>query len=220
MKYTIYKITNKVNGKIYVGKHQTKDPNDNYMGSGKLLRRAQTKYGIENFTKEILYVFDTEEHMNAKERELVTEEFCLREDTYNICVGGQGGFSYINANGLGGTLGMKQNENTKKLKSIKNKQFWANMSNEDKLIHANKRRAAILQRPDKGMLISPFQAGNNPMFREDIRIKHKQSMQGKSIGTNNSQYGTVWITNGHVNKKIKNVDCIPEGWYKGRTLKV
>lgn len=100
MKYTIYKITNKVNNKIYIGKHQTKDPNDGYMGSGKMLRRAQKKYGIENFIKEILYIFDTEDKMNAKEKELVTEEFCLREDTYNICIGGQGGFSYINNNTL------------------------------------------------------------------------------------------------------------------------
>ena len=100
MKYTIYKITNKVNNKIYIGKHQTKDPNDGYMGSGKMLRRAQKKYGIENFIKEILYIFDTEDEMNAKEKELVTEEFCLREDTYNICIGGQGGFSYINNNTL------------------------------------------------------------------------------------------------------------------------
>ena len=97
-KYTIYKITNTINNRIYIGKHETTDVNDEYMGSGKLLKRAQDKHGIENFRKEILYVFDTEEEMNAKEAELVTEEFCQREDTYNICVGGKGGFSYINNN--------------------------------------------------------------------------------------------------------------------------
>ena len=40
MFYTVYKITNKINGKYYIGKHQTKDLNDGYMGSGKLLKRA------------------------------------------------------------------------------------------------------------------------------------------------------------------------------------
>lgn len=100
MKYTIYKITNKINNKIYIGKHQTHDLNDSYAGSGKLLRRAQRKHGIENFSKKILHVFDTEEEMNFKEAELVTAEFCLREDTYNMCVGGMGGFGYINSNGL------------------------------------------------------------------------------------------------------------------------
>ena len=100
MKYTIYKITNKLNGKIYIGKHQTKDINDSYMGSGKLLQRAQEKYGIDSFVKEIIHIFDTEEEMNTKEQELVTEEFCSRDDTYNICVGGKGGFSYINKHAL------------------------------------------------------------------------------------------------------------------------
>jgi len=96
MIYTIYKITNIINNKIYVGKHQTNDLNDDYMGSGKRLKQAINKYGIENFKKEILFIFYTEEEMNRKEAEIVTEEFCLRNDTYNICVGGKGGFSYIN----------------------------------------------------------------------------------------------------------------------------
>ena len=66
------------------------------MGSGKYIKRAIAKYGIENFQKEILFILNSEEEMNNKESELVTEEFCLRNDTYNICVGGKGGFSYLN----------------------------------------------------------------------------------------------------------------------------
>lgn len=97
MFYTIYKTTNKVNGKFYIGKHQTKDLNDSYMGSGKYLKRAIAKHGVENFSKEILHIFDNEEEMNAKEAELVSEDFCIREDTYNLCRGGRGGFGYINS---------------------------------------------------------------------------------------------------------------------------
>ena len=81
----------------YIGKHQTKDLTDGYMGSGKQLKRAQVKHGIENFKKEILFQFDNEDEMNAKEAELVTEEFCLRKDVYNLCPGGRGGFGYINS---------------------------------------------------------------------------------------------------------------------------
>jgi hypothetical protein len=90
--YLIYKITNTIDRKIYVGKHKTTDVDDNYMGSGKYIHRAISKYGIENFTKEILFQFDNEADMNAKEAEIVTEEFCLREDTYNIALGGKGGW--------------------------------------------------------------------------------------------------------------------------------
>lgn len=94
--YTIYQITNHINHKTYIGKHKTAYLDDKYFGSGLLLKRAIKKHGKENFTKDILFISESEEEMNAKEKELVTEEFCLRDDTYNICEGGQGGFSYIN----------------------------------------------------------------------------------------------------------------------------
>ena len=71
MYFTVYKITNNINGKFYIGKHQTTDLNDGYMGSGKLLLQDISKYGKENFTKEILFIFETEEEMNTKEKELV-----------------------------------------------------------------------------------------------------------------------------------------------------
>ena len=92
MYYTIYKIINLLSGKFYVGKHETKNLNDGYMGSGKLLKRAINKHGIENFSKEILHVFESEAEMNAKEKELVE----IGPHTYNLCPGGQGGFGYIN----------------------------------------------------------------------------------------------------------------------------
>jgi hypothetical protein len=96
MFYTIYKITNNLDGKIYIGKHQTKDLNDGYMGSGKHLKRAIDKHGLENFTKEILFQFNNEADMNAKEAELVTEGFVKEDTNYNLCPGGNGGFGYLN----------------------------------------------------------------------------------------------------------------------------
>ena len=43
-----------------------------------------------------------------------------------------------------------------------------------------------------------------------VNISHQK-------GSKNSQFGAMWITNGQENKKIKkDVDIIPEGWYKGR----
>lgn len=91
MNYTIYKITNLINGKFYIGKHQTKNINDSYFGSGKAIKNAIEKYGKENFKKEILFNFSSEKEMNQKEQELIDEALVSREDTYNLGIGGEGG---------------------------------------------------------------------------------------------------------------------------------
>ena len=95
MYYLIYTITNNVNNEIYIGKHQTENKDDDYMGSGKIIKRAIEKYGIDKFTKEILYECNSLEEMNEKEAEIVDEEFVVRLDTYNIKLGGQGGWDYV-----------------------------------------------------------------------------------------------------------------------------
>ena len=86
-----YKITNTLNGRIYVGAHQTGTINDAYMGSGILLHQAIAKYGKENFIKEIMWFCSSECGMYELEKLLVNEEFILRVDTYNIKQGGRGG---------------------------------------------------------------------------------------------------------------------------------
>lgn len=95
MYYYLYQIKNKINGKIYVGAHRTKNMGDGYMGSGKVIKEAIEKYGLENFEKTILQTFEDSESMYKAEKELVTEEFLSREDVYNLRVGGNGGFDFI-----------------------------------------------------------------------------------------------------------------------------
>ena len=91
MHYLIYKITNNLNGKIYIGKHETENVDDGYMGSGKIIKRAIAKYGVENFTKEILFDVYGKDLMDFLEEAIVDEAFVARDDTYNIALGGKGG---------------------------------------------------------------------------------------------------------------------------------
>ncbi len=96
--FTIYKITNKIDSKIYIGSHKTKNIKDGYMGSGKYLKRAIEKHGLENFQKDILFVFNNSKDMYNKEAELVNEEYLTNENTYNLKLGGFGGYDFINNN--------------------------------------------------------------------------------------------------------------------------
>ena len=99
MNYIVYKTTNKINGKIYVGVHRTNpDIFDGYIGCGvskkdkkkakKGFPEAVRKYGYENFTRETLFVYpDTEEGMKLayeKEAEIVTIDFVKSKDTYKV----------------------------------------------------------------------------------------------------------------------------------------
>lgn len=90
--YCIYQITNKLNGKTYIGQHKYVDLDDEYMGSGKLIRYAIKKYGIENFEKEILYSkIQLQATANAMEIFAIEKARKLGKAEYNISKGGNGG---------------------------------------------------------------------------------------------------------------------------------
>ena len=83
-----YKITNNLNNHFYYGIHSTNDLEDGYMGSGTRLNHAYKKYGIKNFTKEIIKFFDTRKECAEYEAEMVTEELIHSKECYNVVGGG------------------------------------------------------------------------------------------------------------------------------------
>lgn len=91
-----YKITNNINNHFYYGVHCTDNLNDGYMGSGKRLHYAYKKYGIENFTKEILKYFDSSDEAFKYEADFLTENLINNPNCYNIQLGGKG----FHTNGL------------------------------------------------------------------------------------------------------------------------
>jgi hypothetical protein len=89
MKHIIYKITNTINGRYYIGRHSTKNVDDGYMGSGIGIKNAIQKYGKENFTKEILAEASTRKKLWKLESQYVNEDIVNDEKSYNMSVGGK-----------------------------------------------------------------------------------------------------------------------------------
>lgn len=103
-KYIVYKTTNLVNNKIYIGVHKTATPYDfdGYIGNGIWIRKPYTyqkaktklqqavkRYGIHNFYRETLQVFNTAQDAYYLEGLIVDENFLARDDVYNMVLGGE-----------------------------------------------------------------------------------------------------------------------------------
>lgn len=102
--FIVYKTTCLINNKIYIGVHETNDPNifDGYIGNSiNIYNRkwalehpkypfhyAVIKYGINNFKRETLYQFNTAKEAYNKEAEIVNEDFIKSDNNYNIAIGG------------------------------------------------------------------------------------------------------------------------------------
>lgn len=108
MKYIVYKTTNIINNKIYIGVHKTNDPEifDSYIGCGVYInnpssymnpstpfQKAVKEYGTNAFKRTTLRVCDTANEAYSLENEIVNYDFIRRKDTYNVKIGGIGGCS-------------------------------------------------------------------------------------------------------------------------------
>ena len=93
--FYIYKITNLMNNKIYVGQRKTNiiPEEDNYFGSGKIIILAIKKHGIINFSKNIIEFCENWDELNKKEKYWIKELNSLHPNGYNLCEGGRGGIS-------------------------------------------------------------------------------------------------------------------------------
>jgi len=124
--------------------------------------------------------------------------------SYNLCEGGKGGFSYINTNLPPAMKGKRQTDYQKQKASE-----WVK-SNRHVYDTDRYRKAMSLN----GQKSSGF---SGKTHSEENKKKHSEIMKIQQAGSKNSQFGTMWITDGVSNRKInKDVDILPEGWYKGR----
>lgn len=91
--YYLYKTTNLVNGKYYIGVHYSQNiQNDSYLGSGKALHLAIKKYGNANFRREILQESTSKQWIYKVQKQIVNSEIVKDSNSYNILIGGMGSY--------------------------------------------------------------------------------------------------------------------------------
>ena len=195
----IYLITNKTNGKIYIGKHSTNKLDDGYMGSGKLILKAEQKYGIENFTKDYLAFCDSEETLNYLEKFYI-KKYKAREIGYNLTDGGDGSCGYI----------VKEETKEKNRQSHLGKKC----SNETKFKISQSNKGRIKSKEE----CYKISEGLKGLNKTEEHKKHlSESLKGKLVGEKNPNFGKHHIfgpmtdehkqklseSNKHPHKKVK-----------------
>lgn len=207
MHHLIYKITNILNGRFYIGMHSTKNPHDGYLGSGKRIKAEINKYGKENFRKEILEQVSSRKILKEREAQIVNSELLADPLCLNLIFGGEGGWETYNANSeLQRAKAIRGNAKQKILKETDSE--WAEKASQS-------RSNAMKQRHTAGNVTIPSWTGKHHCEEAKRKIGEKNSQM---TGEKNSQFGTCWVTNG-VPLKIKK-DKLDEylamGYSRGR----
>jgi len=166
----IYKTTNLINGKIYIGQDTRNNPN--YFGSGKIIKKAINKYGKENFKKEILVTCSSIDELNKLEKHWIETLNSNNPDIgYNVSFGGQSGWM----------LGLRHSDKTKKEFSLNRK---------GKLIGAKNGMYGKKHNEESKKKMSKPQFGeDNGMYGKKHSDETKKKMSEKLTGEKNSFYG-------------------------------
>ena len=86
----IYKTTNILNNRVYIGQKKSKVFVNTYYGSGIAITEALKKYGKENFIVEVIGWADNKNQLNMMEIEAIKTHSSIC-NLYNIADGGDGG---------------------------------------------------------------------------------------------------------------------------------
>lgn len=201
----IYKTTNIINDKFYIGMHSTDNLSDGYLGSGKRLWFSINYHGKENHKIEILEFCDDRESLKNREKEIVNKELINEKLCMNLQLGGGGGI-----------LNEEHHEKMKKASSIYQKEKWKDQNYREKI------KKVISENFKKGHIGRvKYDLFKGKKHTEETKLKISNTKKGKNTGEDNSQYGTCWVSKDGKNIKIKKTDLhewLNNGWVKGKLL--
>lgn len=224
----IYKTTNKVNNKIYIGQHKCDKFDVTYYGSGKILKRAVEKYGYDNFSIKLIEECNSKHELNEREKYWIEYYHATNSDIgYNIAFGGNGGdiFSCLSL--------QEQNEKRRKHSKNTSARIWVTDGKNNKYINNSEsipegfHRGRTINTENIGRyerteeMKSKLKGRPAPMkgkhLSEETKEKIRQANLGKKYsaetnkkkgrpkhGEENPMFGThyKWLTNGEVDFKL------------------
>ena len=172
----VYKTTNLINSKIYIGQHKSEIFDDNYFGSGKYLKNAINKYGEDNFTIEVIEWAEDKNSLNVLEKRWIRFYRNQNYVMYNIADGGEGGDVF---SGLSDTDKKKRNE-----KLRRNSYFSTVSGEESKEMHKRAWKTRRLNGNDK--FSAEYRqklsiAHNGHKVSDDTKKKLSDANRGKKL---------------------------------------
>ena len=170
-RYFVYKITNTINNRYYVGVHYAYDMTDNYYGSGPLIKAALIKYGKDVFKKEILW--ETDDRVEAYLKE---EEFVITHTTdklsYNLKDGGIGGWDWYNASDTK-TQCMHDEKTAVKVSVALKKKYIEDENYRNRLHEISREASKVAQAVNTGK--------TRPDHRKRMKVLHESGMYANHI---------------------------------------
>lgn len=210
--YYIYCIENKLNGKTYIGQHKSSDISDSYMGSGKIIKKAIKKHGLENFTKSILAITGTKENINILEKYFIASFRSEGKAEYNITDGGDA------------PIFSGKFEVERKLKiSETSKKRWENFEYKKRVGEKISKSHIGLKRKKHSEETKKKISEASKKRWQDLNYRNIvcQKLKGRKVPRNKPAWNKGKITNFHWwTNGVDNVLCenCPIGFYKGKTI--
>lgn len=215
MYHYVYKTTNIVTGKIYIGAHSSTTISDNYLGSGKILKDAIKKYGKESFSRTILEFFETRDAAFQREAELVTENFIKEDSNYNMCPGG-----------LGSTVKTQEFKNQVS-KKLKGRKFSEEHSRNKSLAQTGEKNhrygksnpnTPVLYGKDNGMFGRMHSEETKKLISKNRKLAKIEYTAELVTALSEACKGKLWYNDGISSKRFKEGEQ-PAGYVKGRKIR-
>lgn len=225
----VYLTTNKINGKKYIGQHVSDKFDSSYIGSGKLIKQAISKYGKNSFDCEILVECSSQEELDEAERYYIEQVSAYsNDDYYNIALGGKCCQLEYQTEETKRKIGLA---NSGKVRSDAVKEHMREVCTGSHWMNNGTEQSYVLSKDIKNYLDNGFVFGMLPGRKSSpatderkrnisnaLKGKQKSAEQVEKHRQSLKNNHSHWYTNGKDNLLLKENDIIPDGFHRGKVV--